>query len=67
MSAQDFQANNNSSPTLLGSNFTSEEAARLHSLRDNFQSEAADLEGLEEKRIEFVRWLIETGRLRESL
>jgi hypothetical protein len=67
MSAQDFQANNNSSPALLGSNFTSEEAARLHNLRRNFQSEAADLEGLEEKRIEFVRWLIDTGRLRESL
>lgn len=67
MSPQDFQANSNSSPTLLGSGFTAEEAARLQSLREAFRAEVEYLEGLEEKRIEFARWLIETGRLRESV
>jgi hypothetical protein len=68
MSAQDFQANSNSSPTLLGSNFTSEEAARLQSLRENFHAHVEYLERVvDERRIEFVRWLIETGKLRESV
>jgi hypothetical protein len=66
MSAQDFQSN--SSPALLGSNFTSEEAARLQNLRENFHVHVEYLERLlDERRIEFVRWLIETGRLRESV
>lgn len=68
MSSQDFQPNTNTSPTLLGGNFTSEEAARLRTLRENFHEHAEYLERvLDERRIEFVRWLIETGRLREAL
>jgi hypothetical protein len=67
MSAQDFQPNTNGTPTMLGSNFTAEEAARLQSLRENFHAHAEYLERIvDERRIEFVRWLIETGRLRES-
>ncbi len=67
MSRQEFQGNTNISPTLLGSNFTSEEAARLHDLRDNFHSHVEYLERvLDERRIEFVRWLVETGRLNEA-
>jgi hypothetical protein len=68
MSGQDFQPNPNGTPTMLGGNFTTEEAARLRALRENFHTHAEYQERiLDEQRIEFVRWLIETGRLRESL
>lgn len=68
MSTQEFQSNTNSSPTLLGSNFTAEEAARLQNLRENFHVHAEYLERIiDERRIEFVRWLIATGRISEAV
>jgi hypothetical protein len=68
MSAQEFQPNTNSSPILLGNNFTPEEAARLRNLRENFHEHVEYLERLvDERRLGFVRWLIDTGRLNESI
>jgi hypothetical protein len=68
MSPQEFQSNGNGSPTLLGGKFTAEEAARLRDLRDNFHEHAEYLERvLDERRLGFVRWLIETGRISESV
>ena len=67
MSAQDFQTNNNSSPAMLDGNFTTDEVARLEHLREHFHDHVEYLERLlDERRIEFVRWLIETGRLSET-
>jgi hypothetical protein len=68
MSAPEFQANTNGIPTMLGSNFTAEEAARLQCLRENFHVHAEYLERIiDERRIEFVRWLIATGRISEAV
>lgn len=67
MPGQDFQQNTNSSPVVLGNGFTSEEAARLQSLRETFHAQAEYLRELDERRLEFVRWLMETGRLSEQL
>ncbi len=68
MSAQDFQPNPNGTPIVLDGNFTTEEAARLRALRDNLHEHADYQEGsLDERRIAFARWLIETGRLSESV
>jgi hypothetical protein len=68
MSAQDFQPNPNGIPIVLDGNFTTEEAARLQALRENLHEHTEYQEGtLDERRIAFARWLIETGRLRESL
>jgi hypothetical protein len=68
MSAQELQSNTNGTPTMLGQNFTADEAARLHRLRATRPAETtAYLEvGLDECRVEFARWLIKTGRLRDD-
>lgn len=68
MSAQEIQPNTNGKPTLLGRNFTAEEAARLHQLRAAMSAQAAEYrEGsLDERRVEFARWLIATGRLHDN-
>jgi hypothetical protein len=67
MSPQDVQPNTNPAPLALGGNFTAEEAERLHRLRENFHAQAEYLERLlDERRIEFVRWLLETGRIGEQ-
>jgi hypothetical protein len=68
MSAQDSHLNNNGTPIMLGQNFTPEEATRLHNLREYFRAHADYLERMvDERRVEFVRWLIETGKINESL
>lgn len=73
MSAQELQSNTiqsntNGTPTMLGHNFTADEAARLHRLRATPPAETTVyLEvGLDECRVEFARWLISTGRLRDD-
>lgn len=67
MPGQDFQPNTNLSPAVLGNGFTSEEAARLQSLRETFHAQADYLRELDERRLEFARWLLETGKLSEQL
>jgi hypothetical protein len=69
MSAQELPINANGTPTMLGQNFTVEEATRLARLRETVGSEsAAYLEGgLDERRVAFARWLIATGRLRDDV
>jgi hypothetical protein len=67
MPGQDYQQNTNSSPAVLGHGFTSEEAARLQSLRETIHAQADYLRVLDECRLEFARWLLETGRLSEHV
>jgi hypothetical protein len=67
MPSQDYQQNSNTSPAVLGNGFTSEEAARLQSLRENFHAQADYLRALDERRLEFARWLFEAGKLSEQL
>jgi hypothetical protein len=68
MSAQDYHQNSNSAPIMLGRDFTPEEATRLHNLRDYFRAHAEYVERMvDERRVEFVRWLIETGKISELL
>jgi hypothetical protein len=67
MPSQDYQQNTNMSPVVLGNGFTTEEAARLRSLRETFNAQADYLRVLDECRLEFARWLLETGRLSEQI
>jgi hypothetical protein len=67
MPGQDHQQNANTPNAVLGNCFTSEEAARLLSLRETFNARADSQRVLDERRLEFARWLHETGRLREEL
>ncbi len=64
MMAHDYSSSGNSRQTALGGNFTADEAARLNDLRRNFHSHAEYLgRVLDERRIEFARWLFEHGKL----
>ncbi len=68
MISRDFGANNNQLPATLGTSFTSEEMARLDALRRNYTNHAEYLERvIDDRRMEFARFLIEHGRLSESL
>ena len=67
MPGQDYQQNTNTPNAVLGSGFTTEEAARLQYLRETFNTQAAYQRVLDERRLEFARWLLETGRLSEDL
>jgi hypothetical protein len=52
---------------MLTGNFTPEELARLNALRASFQSRAEYLERvIDDRRLEFARWLLEHGRLSEG-
>jgi hypothetical protein len=59
--------NNNTKPTMLTGNFTPEELARLNALRADFYSRAEYLERvIDDRRLEFARWLVENGKLHED-
>lgn len=48
--------------------FTPETLAKLSALRERFRGHPEYLElALDERRLAFARWLVETGRLSESL
>ena len=52
----------------LGHQFTAEERARLRALRQHFRSLPVYVElALDPQRLRFARWLVEQGKLRESL
>jgi hypothetical protein len=52
----------------LGQSFTAEECARLRTLRQRFSSLPVYVElALDPQRLRFARWLVEQGKLRESL
>jgi hypothetical protein len=68
MISRDFGANNNPRPTTLGSSFTSDELARLDALRRNYTNHAEYLERvIDDRRMEFARFLLEHGRLSEGI
>lgn len=51
----------------LGGEFTQREAACLLALRERYQGRPDFVElGLEIQRLEFARWLVQTGRLSEE-
>lgn len=59
---------NNVRPTILGNSFFStDEMGRLESLRQNYYQHAEYLERvIDDRRMEFARWLIEHGKLSEG-
>jgi len=58
---------NNSRPAMLTGNFTPEELARLNALRTDFHGRAEYLERvIDDRRLEFARWLVENGKLSEG-
>ena len=59
-----YASNGNGRPTTLSGNFTADEVARLSDLRRNFHSHADYLgRVLDDRRLEFARWLMENGKL----
>jgi hypothetical protein len=64
----EHETDTTSQPPLLEGLFTTEEIARLHTLRQHFLSYPASLElGIDDRRLTFARWLVEHGKLSESL
>ena len=57
----------NARPITLNGNFTSDEVARLTDLRRNFFAHSEYLERvIDERRLEFARWLLDNGKLSEA-
>ena len=52
---------------LLKAGFTEGEKRRLSTLRRNLSEEGRNQELIEYRRLQFVRWLVTTGRLTERL
>ena len=52
---------------LLKAGFTEVEKRRLSTLRRNLSEEGRNQELIEYRRLQFVRWLVTTGRLTERL
>lgn len=58
---------NTARPATLGANFTKNEMAQLEDLRRNYYTHAEYLERvIDERRLEFARWLRENGKLNED-
>jgi hypothetical protein len=67
MVPHEYTYNWNGRPTTLGKNFTSDEVERLRDLRRNFYSHTEYLERvIDERRLEFARWLLDNGKLSEA-
>lgn len=66
MAPQDY-SNNNGKPATLSGNFSVDEVARLTELRHNFFAHTEYLERvIDERRLEFARWLLDHGKLSEA-
>ncbi len=66
MLAREFGPNNGR-PTMLGNNFSTDEMSRLEDLRQNYHNHAEYLERvIDDRRMEFARWLVENGKLGEG-
>jgi hypothetical protein len=60
-------SNNNGKPATFGGNFSAVEIARLTELRHNFFAHTEYLERvIDERRLEFARWLLDHGKLSEA-
>lgn len=67
MVPQEYGNNFNGRPTTLGGNFSSDEVARLMDLRRNFHAHTEYVERvIDERRLEFARWLLANGKLTEA-
>ncbi len=67
MPPHEYGNNINARPTTLGKNFTEEEVNRLADLRRNFHAHTEFLERvIDERRLEFARWLLDHGKLTEA-
>ena len=67
MLPQEYTNNGSGRPTTLNGNFTSAEVEALTDLRRNCAEHGEYLERLlEERRLEFARWLLENGKLSEA-
>ena len=58
---------NTARPATLGANFTRKEMTQLEEMRRNYYTHAEYLERvIDERRLEFARWLRENGKLSED-
>jgi hypothetical protein len=68
MLPQEHSNNANALPTTLSGNFTSAEVDALTDLRRNFFAHTEYLERvIDERRMEFARWLVEHHKLSDDL
>lgn len=67
MMPHEYTNNVNSLPATLGGSFTADEVSRLTDLRRNYHEHAEYLERvIDERRLEFARWLLDRGKLSEA-
>lgn len=67
MLPHEFANNPNGRPITLSGNFTADEISRLMQLRSNFHVHTEYLERvIDERRLEFARWLLDHGKLSEA-
>ena len=67
MMPHEYANNGSGRPMTLGKNFTTDEVERLMDLRRNFYSHSEYLEQMiDERRLEFARWLLDNGKLSEA-
>jgi len=66
MQSQEYPLNGNTSSALVGI-FSPAEAERLARMRDTYHHHVEYLERvIDERRMEFARWLVDCGRLSEA-
>jgi hypothetical protein len=67
MMPHEYANNVNSLPATLNGNFTTDEVSRLTNLRRNYHEHTEYLERvIDERRLEFARWLLDRGKLSEA-
>lgn len=67
MLPHEYTNNTNGRPATLSGNFTADEVSRLTHLRTNFHAHTEYLERvIDERRLEFARWLLDHGKLSEA-
>lgn len=67
MVPQEHQNNVTGRPATLGANFSADEIARLVDLRRTVHEHTEFLERvIDQRRLEFARWLLDNGKLSEA-
>ena len=67
MTPHEYTNNVNSLPATLSGNFTTDEVSRLTNFRRNYHEHTEYLERvIDERRLEFARWLLDRGKLSEA-
>ncbi|MFI5272322.1 MAG: hypothetical protein ACHQ4H_04730 [Ktedonobacterales bacterium] len=67
MMPQDFSNNSSGAPAALSGNFSADEVSRLVVLRHNVHADTSYLgRVIDQRRLEFARWLLENGKLSEA-